>query len=55
MKPSGPVRRLLEDGKYSLAPTEQDEAHESHQHMVRKQQRQRRKDRKKDEKKLTQS
>ena len=50
MKPSTQVKRLLEEGRYSLAPTEDDEAHEHHQHNLRREQRQRRKERKRNEK-----
>ena len=55
MKPSAQVKRLLEDGRYSLAPTEENEAHENHQHNLRREQRQRRKKRQGNEKELTQS
>ena len=50
MKPSAQVKRLLEDGRYKLAPTEDDEAHENHQHNLRREQRQRRKERQRNEK-----
>ena len=53
MKPSAPVRRLFENGNFSLPPSVEDEAREAHQHSLRQQQRQRRKDRMKQEKSQT--
>ena len=55
MKPSAQVKRLLEEGRYSLVPTEEDEAHENHQHNLRREQGQRRKERQRNEKGLNQS
>ena len=55
MTPSAQVKRLLEEGRYSLAPTEDGDAHEHHQHNLSREQRQRRKDCQRSEKGRNQS
>ena len=48
MKPTEVCRKLLEDGRYSLAPTKEEAAQEAHLQELRRGQRQRRKKREKE-------